>query len=80
MQDTVAHHSDPVTNGESLVGVMGDDHPAGVASLQHRRQFAAEMQTDFNIQAGKGLIQENNPWGRCKSPCQGETLPLPPDN
>ena len=76
MNHAIPEHSHAITNGQSFSGVMGDDQPSRPTDLKHGGQFAAQAQTDFNIQVGKRFIQQNDTRCGGQSPRQSKTLAL----
>ena len=69
---SVLHHQDAVGEQECVEYVVGDDHRGAV--IQHPAQHLADCGSHCDVEGGHRLIQEQEPWVRCK--CSGNRDPL----
>lgn len=72
----LTEHGDPITDGQRLSRIVGDQNRSHITGRQHRRQLGPQAMAHLHIQVGEGLIQKQQlrPWSQ--GPHQGESLAL----
>ena len=76
MQVTGLEHGHPIADRHRLLGVMGDDHPAGAATGEDAGELSAQAQAHLDVQVGEGLIQQHQGAARGQGAGQGQPLAL----
>ena len=49
MQHAIPHHDNALSNRQSFSGVMGDDHAARTAGIEHGGELSAQASPDLHI-------------------------------
>ena len=74
LDPAVAHHGDAVGHGQGLELIVGDDHRGLGKPLQHLLDLAAHLLAQLDVEAGKGLVEQEAVGVAHDGAADGDTL------
>src|ERR1700730_17955016 len=76
LENSVAHHSDPIPHRHCLDLVMRDVDECGVKRSVLLLKLEARLHAELGVEVGKGLVEQEDFWVADDGAAEGHALPL----